>query len=316
MKGIVTKSTGSWYQIYVSTLSTIISARLKGIFRLEGSHDTNPIAVGDEVTIDTENGDYVISKISERKNYIVRQSPKHKAARHIIASNLDQAILVVCLSQPRTSTGFIDRFLVTAEAYNIPTVLVINKLDLYKQKDLETIEEWKYTYSNLGYKVIETSIETGVGIDELKKELSQKRSLLSGHSGVGKSSLMNQIDPNLDLRTNVISKMHQKGTHTTTFAELFFIPNIDAEIIDTPGIKEFGILAIEKYELKNFFREFTPFLNQCKFDNCMHINEPNCSVLQALEESHIAPWRYQNYLNILEDIGKQAKDWELKKRGS
>lgn len=315
MKGIVTKSTGNWYQVYSASIKSIVSARLKGVFRLENSNDTNPIAVGDEVTLEAENGDYIISQISPRKNYIVRQSPKHRAARHIIASNLDQAILVACLSKPRTSTGFIDRFLVTAEAYNIPVTIVVNKLDLYSPEELETLKEWEYTYKKMGYQFIETSIETGVGIDALEEVMKNKRSLLAGHSGVGKSSLMNQIDPDLDLRTNSISKMHQKGMHTTTFAELYFINKINAEIIDTPGIKEFGILAIEKYELKNFFKEFVPFLNLCKFDNCLHINEPNCALISALQKGEIAPWRYQNYINIIEDIGEQAKNWELKKRG-
>jgi len=314
MKGLVTKSTGNWYNVYIREKNIEISARLKGIFRLEGIRDTNPISVGDSVTIDTELGDYVISEIENRRNYIIRQSPKHKALRHIIASNIDLAVVVVSISKPRTSTGFIDRFLVTGEAYRVPCLIVINKTDSYKNKEALIYEEWKSIYQKIGYTVIGTSTHTMEGIEELKTILRGKRTLFSGHSGVGKSSLLNAIEPSLDLRTNIISGKHEKGMHTTTFSELFRIENLEAEIIDTPGIKEFGVLQMEDYELKDYFREFIPFLNRCKFSDCMHINEPQCKVVEALDAGEIAPFRYNNYLAILDDIHEQAKGWELKKR--
>jgi ribosome biogenesis GTPase / thiamine phosphate phosphatase len=314
MQGVVTKSTGSWYQVYIYKKDIEIDARLKGIFRLSGIRDTNPVTVGDTVTIENEEGDYVIAKIDDRKNYVIRQSPKHKAMRHIIASNIDLAAVVVSISKPRTSTGFIDRFLVTTEAYRVPALLVINKVDDLTNKDEEIFKIWKNTYTEIGYQVLATSTYTGEGIDELKNVISNKRTLFSGHSGVGKSSLLNTIEPSLDLRTNEISGKHDKGMHTTTFSELFRLSSINAEIIDTPGIKEFGVLAMLDYELKDYFKEFIPYLNQCKFDNCMHINEPQCAVDTAIREGKIALSRYQNYLNILENIRDQAKGWELKKR--
>lgn len=314
MQGVVTKSTGSWYQVYIYDQDIEIDARLKGIFRLDGYRDTNPVSVGDSVTIENEEGDYVIAKIEDRKNYVIRQSPKHRAMRHIIASNIDMAAVVVSISKPRTSTGFIDRFLVTTEAYRVPALLVINKIDDLSKKDNEIYHHWIEIYQKIGYPVLATSTYTGEGIDELKDFLKGKRTLFSGHSGVGKSSLLNAIDPSLELRTNEISGKHDKGMHTTTFSELLRVKSIDAEIIDTPGIKEFGVLNIKDFELKDFFREFVPYLNQCKFANCMHINEPNCAVDTAIRAGEISLFRYQNYLNILEDIREMSKEWELKKR--
>jgi ribosome biogenesis GTPase len=315
MQGVVTKSTGSWYEVFLKEEKTTISARLLGIFRLDQSRDTNPVAVGDFVTIDREMDDFVISKIADRKNYIIRQSPKHRVLRHVIASNLDQAIVVASISKPRTSNGFIDRFLVSSEAYHIPSIIVFNKVDIYSEKDKQTLENWSATYQKAGYKILMTSTYTGEGIEELKEILRNKRSLFSGHSGVGKSSLLNSVEPSLDLRTNEISAKHEKGMHTTTFSELFRIENLNAEIIDTPGIKEFGVLQMEDYELKDFFIEFLPYLNQCKFHNCLHIREPDCMVRDAIEKGEIAGWRHQNYLNILDDIRDQSAAWELKKRG-
>lgn len=314
MQGIITKSTGTWYQVYIPDKKAELSARLKGIFRTEGNRDTNPIAVGDIVTIEIELDDYVIASIEERKNYVIRQSPKRKALRHIIASNIDLAVVVAAIKRPRTSTGFIDRFLVTTEAYRIPTLIIINKVDDLTDKEKTILEDWVETYESIGYDVLTTSTITGQGVEELKDLLKNKRSLFSGHSGVGKSSLLNCIEPSLDLRTGEISKIHEKGMHTTTFSELFRLEDIQAEIIDTPGIKEFGVLHTEDYEVKDFFKEFVPYLNQCKFHNCMHINEPDCKVLEALEDGKISPWRYQNYLGILEDIKEQGSSWELKKR--
>lgn len=314
MQGIITKSTGTWYQVYIPDKKAELSARLKGIFRTEGNRDTNPIAVGDSVTIEIELDDYVIASIEERKNYVIRQSPKRKALRHIIASNIDLAVVVAAIKRPRTSTGFIDRFLVTTEAYRIPTLIIINKVDDLTDKEKTILEDWVETYESISYDVLTTSTITGQGVEELKDLLKNKRSLFSGHSGVGKSSLLNCIEPSLDLRTGEISKIHEKGMHTTTFSELFRLEKLNAEIIDTPGIKEFGVLHTEDYEVKDFFKEFVPYLNQCKFHNCMHINEPDCIVLEALEEGKISPWRYQNYLGILEDIKEQGSSWELKKR--
>ena len=314
MKGVIIKSTGTWYQVYLQDKDMEISARLKGIFRTEGNRDTNPIAVGDLVSIETELGDYVISEIDERKNYVIRQSPKRKALRHIIASNIDLAIVVAAIKRPRTSTGFIDRFLVSTEAYRIPSLIIVNKVDDLSEKEQTVLHDWKVTYSEIDYKVISTSTITGEGIDELRTTIQNKRCLFSGHSGVGKSSILNQLDPSLELKIGAISKVHEKGMHTTTFSELFRLEKYNAEIIDTPGIKEFGVLHMEDYEVKDFFREFIPHLNQCKFHNCLHINEPNCKVLEAMHTGHISPWRYRNYLGIIEDIREQAKSWELKKR--
>jgi ribosome biogenesis GTPase len=314
LKGVITKSTGTWYQVYIQDKDVEISARLKGAFRMEGNRDTNPIAVGDQVTIETELGDYVISEIDERKNYVIRQSPKRKALRHIIASNIDLAVVVAAIKRPRTSTGFIDRFLVSTEAYRIPTLIVVNKVDDLSEKEQLTLNDWVETYSKIGYHIICSSTITGQGIDELRAIINDKRCLFSGHSGVGKSSILNQLDPSLDLKTGLISKVHEKGMHTTTFSELFRLEKYNAEIIDTPGIKEFGVLHMEDYEVKDFFREFIPYLNQCKFNNCLHINEPDCKVIEAIHEGHVCPWRYGNYLGIIEDIREQAKSWELKKR--
>ena len=296
MKGVVVKFTGIWYQVYIYEKDLELEARLKGIFRTEGSRDTNPIAVGDIVSIETELGDYVISKIEPRKNYVIRQSPKRKAMRHIIAANIDLAVVVGAIKKPRTSTGFIDRFLVSTEAYRIPTMIVINKVDDLRDKDPAILNDWINTYSKIGYTVLCTSTVTGEGIEELKQIIANKRILFSGHSGVGKSSLLNELDPSLNLKIGDISKAYH------------------AEIIDTPGIKEFGILHTEEHELKDFFREFTPYLNQCKFHNCLHLNEPDCKVIEAIRAGHISPWRYGNYLGILEDIREQSKSWELKKR--
>lgn len=315
MRGIVTKSTGTWYEIYVYDKNIQLTARLKGLFRLEGTRDTNPISVGDYVHIEREEGDYVIAHIEDRTNYIIRQSPKHRALRHIIASNLDQAVIVASISQPRTSNGFIDRFLITSEAYRIPSIIVFNKVDIYSEKDKKILKDWKSVYQKIGYPVLETSTLEKTGIDHLRDLLRDRRTLFSGHSGVGKSSLLNAIEPSLGLRTNEISSKHEKGMHTTTFSELFRLESLKAEIIDTPGIKEFGILQIEDYELKDFFVEYLPYLNQCKYHNCLHRNEPECTVIEALHHGDISPWRYQNYLNMLDDIHDQSKAWELKKKG-
>jgi ribosome biogenesis GTPase len=313
MEAVVLKSTGLWYQMKLTEEQQIVSARLKGSFRLQDNKFTNPIAVGDIVVLKKEGDDYIIDSIQDRKNYIIRQSPKHRLAKHVIASNLDLLVIVVTIAQPRTSTGFIDRILVTAEAYKIPVLIVINKVDLIqKPKDIQILENWLDVYSRIGYDIIKTSNETGEGLDLLKNKIEKKCVLIAGHSGVGKSSLLNHLDPSLDLRTNVISKTHQKGMHTTTYAEMHESILLDSKIIDTPGIKEFGVLDIEKHELKYYFKEMEALLNQCKFNNCLHINEPGCLVLEKWDQDEIEDFRYQNYLNILDDIMSQNDFWERK----
>lgn len=304
MEGIVTKSTGSWYSVRLEDGQSV-QCRIKGKFRLDGIKHTNPVAVGDRVDFEMEAGrdTGVINKIHERKNYIIRKSSNLSKQTHIIASNLDQAALIISLVQPQTSLGFIDRFLLTAEAYHIPAILVFNKSDLCGGPMQELLEDTMSIYSDIGYTCLLTSAKTGDHIGELKEILVDKTTLVSGHSGVGKSSLLNGIDPTLQLKTGVISNFTQKGMHTTTFAEMFAL-KAGGFIIDTPGIKEFGIVDIEEQEISHYFREMRPFLTQCKFNNCRHLNEPGCAVKKAVEEGEIREERYNSYLSILanEDI--------------
>ena len=299
MKGVVIKSTGSWYQVKPSEGDTIL-CRIKGKFRLSGIKHTNPIAVGDEVEFEleenSENG--VIHKIFDRKNYIIRKASNLSKQTHIIASNIDQALLVVSLVQPQTSLGFIDRFLMTAEAYHIPTIIVVNKADLYEGPMIEILDDLISMYQKIGYTCFETSSVTGLNTDKLKQLLHNKTTLLSGHSGVGKSSLLNAISPGLNLKVGEISNFSQKGTHTTTFAEMFEL-TFGGSIIDTPGIKEFGIVDFNDAEISHYFKEMRPFLNQCRFNNCKHHNEPDCAIKAAVEEGTIRPERYENYIKIL-----------------
>lgn len=304
MEGIVTKSTGSWYSVRLEDGQSV-QCRIKGKFRLDGIKHTNPVAVGDRVDFEMEAGrdTGVINKIHERKNYIIRKSSNLSKQTHIIASNLDQAALIISLVQPQTSLGFIDRFLLTAEAYHIPAILVFNKSDLYGGPMQELLEDTMSIYSDIGYTCLLTSAKTGDHIEELKEMLVDKTTLVSGHSGVGKSSLLNGIDPTLQLKTGVISNFTQKGMHTTTFAEMFAL-KAGGFIIDTPGIKEFGIVDIEEQEISHYFVEMRPFITQCKFNNCRHLNEPGCAVKKAVEEGVIREERYNSYLSILanEDI--------------
>lgn len=299
MKGVVIKSTGSWYQVKPIEGDTIL-CRIKGKFRLSGIKHTNPIAVGDEVEFEleenSENG--VIHKIFDRKNYIIRKASNLSKQTHIIASNIDQALLVVSLVQPQTSLGFIDRFLMTAEAYHIPTIIVVNKADLYEGPMIEILDDLISMYQKIGYTCFETSSVTGLNTDKLKQLLYNKTTLLSGHSGVGKSSLLNAISPGLNLKVGEISNFSQKGTHTTTFAEMFEL-TFGGSIIDTPGIKEFGIVDFNDAEISHYFKEMRPFLNQCRFNNCKHHNEPDCAIKAAVEEGTIRPERYENYIKIL-----------------
>lgn len=298
MQGVVTKSTGSWYQVQTPE-GQRYDCRIKGKFRIKGLTTTNPVAVGDQVDFDMEPEQEtgVITKLHDRKNYIIRKSINLSKQAQVIAANLDQAFLVVTLASPRTSTGFIDRFLVTAEAYDIPAVLVFNKLDLFSDEGLEILAAYKEIYENIGYPCYEVSALQGTNIHLLETLLKDKTTLLSGHSGVGKSSLMNALLPELELRTTEISEWSDKGMHTTTFAEMYELP-YGGRIIDTPGIRELGVIDIEPQELGHFFPEMRQRMHQCRFHNCRHINEPGCAVLAALEEGEIAPSRYDSYLSI------------------
>ncbi|WCT12168.1 ribosome small subunit-dependent GTPase A [Mucilaginibacter jinjuensis] len=298
MQGLVTKSTGSWYQVQTPE-GDVVDCRIKGKFRIKGITTTNPIAVGDRVEFEAEpdQATGVITKLHDRKNYIIRKSINLSKQAQIIAANLDQAILVVTLASPRTSLGFIDRFLVTAEAYDIPARLVFNKLDLFSDEGLEILDEYKQVYESIGYPCFQVSAIEGTNILDLKAQLKDRITLFTGHSGVGKSSLMNAILPELSLRTSQVSDWSDKGTHTTTFAEMFELPE-GGFIIDTPGIRELGIIDIEKQELGHFFPEMRERMHDCRFNNCRHINEPGCAVLAALENGEIEPSRYESYLSI------------------
>jgi ribosome biogenesis GTPase len=298
MQGLVTKSTGSWYQVQTPD-GQRYDCRIKGKFRIKGLTTTNPVAVGDKVDfeLEPEQQQGVINKLYERKNYIIRKSINLSKQAQIIAANLDQAFLVVTLASPRTSLGFIDRFLVTAEAYDIPASLIFNKLDMFSDEGLEILADYKSIYQNLGYPCHEVSALKGTNIPQLITLLKDKITLFSGHSGVGKSSLMNAILPDLDIRTMEVSEWSDKGMHTTTFAEMYDLPG-GGSIIDTPGIRELGVIDIEQQELSHFFPEMRNRMHNCRFHNCRHINEPGCAVLAALENGEIEPSRYESYLSI------------------
>jgi len=301
MKAMVYKSTGSWYQVKDET-GQFLNARMPGKFKMDGLTSTNPIAVGDIVTVENsseEDGGAIITAIADRHNYITRTSPANKHQHHIIASNLDQSILIATLKDPKTSQGFIDRFLVTSEAYHIPAIIVFNKMDLYRKKEMEKFSQVKSIYETIGYKVIPMSLETGEGVDEVKLLLKDKISLLSGHSGVGKSSFINLLFPEMKLKTQDVSDWSGKGLHTTTFAEMYDLPD-GGKIIDTPGIRELGLVDIPKQELAHYFPEMLALINDCQFNNCMHLNEPGCAVKKAVEEGRIHIDRYISYANILD----------------
>jgi ribosome biogenesis GTPase len=298
MQGLITKSTGSWYQVQTPE-GRKVDCRIKGKFRIKGITTTNPVAVGDNVDFDMEPEQQtgVITTLHERKNYIIRKSINLSRQAQIIAANLDQAFLVVTLASPRTSLGFIDRFLVTAEAYHIPARLIFNKLDLFSEQGLEILAEYSAIYEKLGYPCYHVSAIKNLHVDTVIEQLKDKTSLFSGHSGVGKSSLINTILPELSLRTTEVSEWHDKGMHTTTFAEMFKLP-IGGFIIDTPGIREFGIVDIEQSELGRLFPEIRQHMEGCRFKNCRHINEPGCAVLTAVENGDIEVSRYESYLSI------------------
>jgi len=308
---MVVKSTGSWYSVRTSD-GEYLDCRIRGKFRIQGLKSTNPIAVGDIVLLSKEGDDYLIYEILERKNYIVRKSVNLSKQVHIIASNIDQAFLIVTLASPSTSVGFIDRFLVTAEAYQIPTILVFNKVDLYDEFDREYHDEIVEMYSTAGYECIETSALEELNITALTAKMKDKVTLLSGHSGVGKSTLVNVIDSELDLAIQQVSDAHQKGMHTTTFAEMYAL-DFGGFIIDTPGIKGFGLVDVEESELADYFPEMRSIKGSCKFHNCKHVNEPKCAVKDAVENNAIHPVRYDSYLAILEDDGNQYREFKYHK---
>lgn len=303
----VYKSTGSWY-IVQDENGKAFNARIKGKFKIDSITSTNPVAVGDIVLADMENeleNTVTITDIATRKNYITRSSPHNRHQHHIIASNLDQSLLFATLKEPKTSLGFIDRFLITSEAYHVPSILVFNKSDLYKEKELLRYNEIKEIYEAIGYKVLLMSIEKNIGVEEVKNLLKDKTTLLSGHSGVGKSSFINIIFPDLRLKTQDVSGWSGKGLHTTTFAEMFNL-SFGGRLIDTPGIRELGLVDIPKHELSHYFPEMRALINQCHFNNCMHINEPDCAVKDAVNLGRVHPDRYYSYLNILDSIEKKS----------
>lgn len=299
--GLIIRSTGSWYDIRTID-GHVYQGRLKGKFKIKGLKVTNPIAVGDKVTFEVEDeaeNTAVITDITPRENYIIRQSVHKTAHGHILAANIDQAVLLATLTLPRTSLGFIDRFLVSAESFRIPTTLVFNKTDILNEEGLVYQQEIMDMYEQIGYQCLATSATEGEGVDAFRQLLDHKVTLLSGHSGVGKSSLVNAIAPDLNLRTNEVSTFANKGVHTTTFAEMFELAP-DTYIIDTPGIKELGLIDTEKEEISHYFPEMRDRLNQCRFHNCLHINEPGCAIKDAVAEGEIAESRYLSYLSMME----------------
>ncbi|MEP3207647.1 MAG: ribosome small subunit-dependent GTPase A [Maribacter sp.] len=301
MLGIVYKSTGSWYTVKAED-GTFYECRIKGKFRIQGIKSTNPIAVGDVVQFEIEQlGDDMvgtISAIEERKNYIIRKSVNLSKQTHIIAANLDQVFLLVTLNNPKTYPVFVDRFLATAEAYDVPVVLLFNKVDTYNQDEMLEVKYLAALYRNIGYECIGISAITGKNVDMVKALMTGKTSMFAGNSGAGKSTLINTLEPNLNLRTKKISEQHLHGQHTTTFAEMYDL-GFDAKIIDTPGIKGFGIVDMEKEEIGDYFREFFKLKINCKFNNCLHLDEPKCAVKQALDNDEIAWSRYKSYVQMI-----------------
>ena len=295
--GLVMRSTGSWYQV-LQPDDSIIDCRIKGKFRLEGIKTTNPVAVGDKVGYeDMGDSTGVIRLVESRKNYIIRKSVNLSRQAHIIAANIDRAYLIITLVAPVTTTEFIDRFLVTARAYQIPVTLVFNKIDLYSDQELQLLDELERVYSSIGHDCVRISALNETDVQAFQERLVDHVSLLSGHSGVGKSTLINGVQDNVDLKTAKISEQHQDGCHTTTFAEIVRLP-YGGFIVDTPGIKGFGIIDIDKSEISGYFPEMQALLSECKFNNCNHINEPSCAVKKALKDGRLAQTRYDSYLSI------------------
>lgn len=299
IKGEVYRSTGSWYTVKTGN-GSFVECRLRGKFKLDDRKVTNPIAVGDKVIIEKEAGDANIIDILPRDNYMIRKSPRKTAHSHVVAANLDLAIMIFTLKEPRTSRGFLDRYLLAAEAFGIQAAVFINKIDLLKEKELDTLDEIRLSYSAIGYPVLQFSLERGEGLEKIRPFLQDKKSLISGHSGSGKSTLINYLLPDLDVRTGEISKFTSKGKHTTTFATTYDLDD-STKIIDTPGIKEFGIEDMEPFEVSLFFPDLKHFVKNCRFNTCTHVHEPGCGVIQALENAEIDPDRYKSYLSIISD---------------
>lgn len=303
MKAKVYKSTGSWYVVKTAD-GKIFQARIKGVMKIEDITSTNPIAVGDEVEIAMENeleSTVIISAVTDRKNHVVRGSPHNKRQQHIVASNIDQSLLFVTLREPRTSQGFIDRFLIACEMYHVPAIIIFNKSDLYKKKELDLFEKMKQLYEKIGYTTVLASIAKNEGVNQIISLLKDKITLLSGHSGVGKSTFINTVFPDLTLKTQEVSGWSGKGMHTTTFAEMFDLP-FGGQIIDTPGIREFGLMHVSKQELSHYYPEMRKLINGCQFNNCLHMNEPGCAIKQAVADGVISEERYISYFNIIDTI--------------
>jgi ribosome biogenesis GTPase len=309
-KGIVIKSTGSWYTVK-TTDGTLIECRIKGNFRIKGIRSTNPIAVGDhvELTVSQEDSNLegavmgMITNIIERKNYIIRKSPNLSKESHIIAANIDQAFLIVTIKHPVTTTTFIDRFLVSAEAYRIPCRIIFNKVDIYKQDELALLDSLMKVYQTIGYTCLKLSAMNNIGVEELKGLIKDKTNVFSGHSGVGKSTIINCLQPGLSLKTGIISESHHSGKHTTTYSEMIDL-DIGGYIIDTPGIKGFGLLEMAKEEISHYFPEMFRLLDNCQYYNCTHTHEPGCAVKKAVEEGEIAEFRYDTYVGLLNNEDK------------
>jgi len=306
LNGVVYKSTGSWYTVK-DNAGKFWSARIKGIFKIDEITSTNPVSVGDKVEVEENEVEQtaLITKIYDRTNYINRQSPRAKHQQHIVAANIDLSLLLATLKEPRTSQGFIDRSLVASEMYHVPSIIVFNKADLHKRKEDEKFQQLKTMYEQIGYKVFLISVNDNMGVDELKEELRNRVTLISGHSGVGKSSLLNLIFPELKLKTQDISGWSGKGLHTTTFAEMFDLPS-GGSIIDTPGMREFGLIGVSKQELSHYFPEMRERLVNCQFNNCLHINEPGCAIKEAVVNGEINEDRYVSYVNILDSIEEKS----------
>lgn len=302
MRGVIFKSTGSWYTVKADD-GAMYNARIKGVFKIDEITSTNPVAVGDEVELEIESASdgAMITEMHDRRNYINRQSPRSKHQHHIVAANLDQSMLIATLREPRTSQGFMDRFLVACEAYHVPPVIVFNKADTYRKKEMQFFEKFRRIYESINYKVVLCSAKEGTGLEGIKELLRDKTTLLSGHSGVGKSSFINFLLPDLNIKTQGVSGWSGKGIHTTTFAEMFELP-FGGRIIDTPGMREFGLVDISRQELSHYFPEMRELLQGCQFNNCLHLEEPGCAVKEALEEGKIFPERYFSYCNIFDTI--------------